>query len=577
MVRFKLPTVNRWFTYIFGLLICSCSGVSYMFGGISPSIKENMGYSQYEINMVGTMANLGGNLAIVGSLFYNFAGTRPSCLFSGISIFVGYFLVYAGSMKWIWVNYIAMGFFFMVMQNGTATAYTTALSTNILNFSHKRRGIVVGSMASLLAISSAIFTTIFSLFFSDDINGFMLFMAIAAGSIPTISTIFMNVVPREEKQHSMDSTTLAVEDGGVKGEGAVEDSSSEVEENDDEEEAERQSLNIQVASGNGDNGVVVSYGTIANNGAMYDGDDLVNNNYNKANNTLFDSTEKQPLLLTDSPLMATTSEQDLSSPVSPPVLMDPDAPAITQHQSTLKKKKTITKDKIFREVTPLRMILTLDFWLMLFVFFASVGSVIVINNNLGSIVLSLGGKKGAQNPMILFFAFSNCLGRIIAGWFSDRYSDRVSRITLFNFASLGVGLTHYGFSFATVPMMYPLNVALGLSCGALYAMIPSYMSERFGQKYFSINFSIARFGPSAGSYLLSTWLASRVYQANAKAGSLSCYGRACYQATHLICTGLCVVAFIVGLILMYRSSKMYRRIAAYNKKFGTPSTKKSVK
>lgn len=512
MARLKLPTltVNKWFTFVFGLLMCSVSGVAYMFSAIAPSLKEQMGYTQYEINMVGTMANIGGNLGIIGSLFYNFAGTRPSCLLAGFLIFIGYFMIYCGAMQWISVNFVVMGLFFMVMQNGTSTSYTAALSTNILNFSQMSRGRVVGIMASALAISSAIFTGIFAYVFKRNLNLFILFMAVACGAIPTVSTIFMNVVPQDGSFRGLFKFRLGSKE---------------------EDEDSWKPLNIQGGE--------------------------KPRHYDSASDS--DLEASQPVLY---------QSGSYGTEVSPLITEHSELAVFPIEGSAVGiQKVVITKDMIFREVNPIRMLLTLDFWLLFVVFFAGVGSAYVINNNLGSIVLSLGAKKGSQNVMVLLFSFSNCAGRIITGLVSDKIANHVTRMTVLNMSSLCIGLVHYGFSFATIGMMYPLIICLGLVYGALYAMIPSYISERFGQKYFSINFSVACLAPSLGSYLLATLLSSAIYKANSKEGSKSCYGKACYQATYLICTGLCLLAFIIGLFLMHRSSKMYTRIRAYNKKF----------
>ena len=513
MSKIKLPTItfNRWFSFVFGLLMSSVSGVSYMFGALAPPLKEQMGYTQYQINMVGTMANIGGNLGVIGSLFYNYFGTRPSCLLAGILIFVGYFLIYGAAMKWFWVSYIMMGVFFMVMQNGTATAYTAALSTNIVNYSQRSRGIVIGSMASVLAISSAIFTSIYTYVFKKELNPFLLFMAIAAGSIPTVSTIFMNVIPDKNKQAS---------------------SSSAKNYSDDDDEKDH--LNIQ-------------HGPVRRHYDSTSDSDL-----EAAQPVLYQSTYGTDI----SPLIVTDHAQ--LGPVAVP----------SSDGDDNRKRVIVTKDMIFMDVNPFQMLISLDFWLLFVVFFSSVGSAYVINNNLGSIVLSLGAQKGAQNIMVLLFSFANCLGRIIVGLVSDKIANYVTRMTILNFATLGIGLIHYGFSFSTVPAMHFWITVLGLVYGALYAMIPSFISERFGPKYFSINFNVACLAPSLGSYLLATLLASSVYKANSREGSNSCFGRGCFQATHLICTGLCVFSFIVGLFLMHRSSRMYTRIQAYNKKFG---------
>jgi hypothetical protein len=81
------------------------------------------------------------------------------------------------------------------MGNGSSGSYTAALSTNIKNFAPIHRGKVVGVLAAVFGISSAVFSSIYRYIFMGDLVHFILFMAIATGAVPLlIGFVFINVV-----------------------------------------------------------------------------------------------------------------------------------------------------------------------------------------------------------------------------------------------------------------------------------------------------------------------------------------------------------------------------------------------
>ena len=229
----------------------------------------------------------------------------------------------------------------------------------------------------------------------------------------------------------------------------------------------------------------------------------------------------------------------------------------------------LKKEDVFQNVNSLQMMLTIDFWLVFFLYFAGVGSATTMINNLGSMVLSYGGKNGQQNPMVIVFSIANSLGRILSGLISDKFAAHFTRVTVLNVSVLSMGLVIYTFVFASVPAFYFGVIGTGLMLGSIFAMVPTYISERFGPDYFAINLSISCLAPSAGSYLLSALLASKIYEAHTRDGSTRCFGKACFQLTFIILTALCLLAFIVGLFLMYRSRRLYSRIYRFHRQQST--------
>lgn len=48
-------------------------------------------------------------------------------------------------------------------------------------------------------------------------------------------------------------------------------------------------------------------------------------------------------------------------------------------------------------------------------------------NNIGSMVLSIGGKDGGQDNYVIVLSVCNCAGRIISGLLSDLVASKMNR------------------------------------------------------------------------------------------------------------------------------------------------------
>lgn len=239
-------------------------------------------------------------------------------------------------------------------------------------------------------------------------------------------------------------------------------------------------------------------------------------------------------------------------------------PSDEENVTVTEAKNELTHEQVFQNVNSLQMLLHIDFWLVFVLFFAGVGCGTTMLNNLGSMILSYGGNDGDQNPMVIAFSVANCAGRLLSGFISDKLAKRITRVTVLNASVLLMGAFLYTFIYASVPAFYVGVIGVGLTMGSVFAMVPTFVSERFGQSYFAINFSIICLAPSAGSYLLSAVMASKIYQWHSKPGSTRCFGKQCFQLTFVILTVVCLVAFMVGLLLMHRSRRMYDRIRKYH-------------
>jgi MFS family permease len=227
---------NRWLGLAAACLMMTMGGTLYGFAAVSHNLKILMDYSQYEINFVGTMGTVGSLLGIFPGIFYDYFGARPTCIIASILVFTGYFLTYLSLQHTIYSTYWLLGIYFVLVGLGASAGYTAALSTNIKNFNRKHRGKIVGILTSLFAISSAMYSTIYKYAFKQNLLPYLLFLAIASGSVPAIGFIFLNVVERKKKitveddEFTFTNTAPRTSFEGTDAEGAVQDAAEDEEE-----------------------------------------------------------------------------------------------------------------------------------------------------------------------------------------------------------------------------------------------------------------------------------------------------------------------------------------------------------
>ena len=176
---------------------------------------------------------------------------------------------------------------------------------------------------------------------------------------------------------------------------------------------------------------------------------------------------------------------------------------------------------------------------------------------------------------------------------------------------------HILFAFACPGAIYISPLLIGLGIGVTYGMVTAATSEIFGLASFGMMYNIITSVIPLGSFLLSTELAARIYDAEtereagpnrrsrigaslrgggwsetaqgngikvvgetlrngadyvgwdegghgvwgAGAQTKECVGAHCFQLTFLVLAGVCVVGAVANAVLAVRTRKMYKRLA----------------
>ncbi|EFJ44963.1 hypothetical protein VOLCADRAFT_94778, partial [Volvox carteri f. nagariensis] len=204
------------------------------------------------------------------------------------------------------------------------------------------------------------------------------------------------------------------------------------------------------------------------------------------------------------------------------------------------------------------------FWLLLFQFGVGLGTGLSYLNNLGSIVVALGGQRGGQVVFVSLFSVANATGRLAGGVLSELILRRygIPR-TLPLLASscltlIGVG----GAAVSELYNLYLVSIIAGLAFGAHWGLIPAITSDLFGLSHFGSNYTALQLGPAAGGYLLATVLTGKLYDRVARrhGDKLYCVGADCYFDTWCVLGGLNLLALLGTRELYAQSVKRYRRL-----------------
>eukprot|EP01130_Rhizamoeba_saxonica_P018019 TRINITY_DN8911_c0_g1_i1.p1 TRINITY_DN8911_c0_g1~~TRINITY_DN8911_c0_g1_i1.p1 ORF type:complete len:449 (+),score=45.49 TRINITY_DN8911_c0_g1_i1:14-1360(+) len=191
--------LKRMFAFVFSLVSMSGMGNLYAFETYGPGLKEQLNYTQGGIQLVSGVGDLGTTFgAVVMGTFYDFFGPTLTSIIATMFLFLGYFLMYLGSLKIIIHIPFIMGLFMFISGAASYASYIANLGSNLKNFHPKHRGKVIGLLVSMYGISAALITQSYDIFFSDTedpTSDFLLFSAIFLSSLAFLGIFCIRDLP----------------------------------------------------------------------------------------------------------------------------------------------------------------------------------------------------------------------------------------------------------------------------------------------------------------------------------------------------------------------------------------------
>ena len=227
-----MRTFNKSVTLSASLLIVFSTGLTYLFGLWSETLKEAYGLSQEQVEAIGSAGNLGGCGGILSGLFLDrlraWPGLGPRATIAiGLAVHgLGYTLLWAAVTRWgarercacgnaaagrlragsrrffrrpprrrFVASYWQLLVLAAVACNGGTWLDTAALATNVRNYpSH--RGSVVGALKSGVGLSASLYATVYAAAFQGSPAAFLLFVALAPVAAGLLALPFVNGVPQ---------------------------------------------------------------------------------------------------------------------------------------------------------------------------------------------------------------------------------------------------------------------------------------------------------------------------------------------------------------------------------------------
>ncbi|MCO5585708.1 hypothetical protein L7F22_039644 [Adiantum nelumboides] len=203
---------------------------------------------------------------------------------------------------------------------------------------------------------------------------------------------------------------------------------------------------------------------------------------------------------------------------------------------------------------------SVNFWLLVFAVFFSMGSGTTAFNNLRQIAEA----QGYENAEVLVSMCNiwNFVGHLVGGYLSEVSTRNCGhpRSLLLAVAQVIMATGHILFATALPGTIYVAVFLVAACYGVEWAVFPAAVSELFGLQNFGILYNVVTIANPAGSLIYSTFITGPVYDRQAREqGSSTCEGTICFETTFFVMAAVCVIGSSLSIALAIRTRSFYRR------------------
>ncbi|THU50154.1 hypothetical protein C4D60_Mb06t17090 [Musa balbisiana] len=569
---------NRWLVFVAAMWVQAVAGIGYLFGSLSPVIKSSLGYNQRQIARLGVAKDLGDSIGFLAGSLCEILPLWAALLVGVLQNFVGY--------GWVWLIVTgrapvlplwAMCILIFVGTNGETYFNTAALVSCVQNFP-KSRGPIVGILKGFAGLSGAILTQIFAMIHTPD-HAALIFMVAVGPSMVVISLMFIvrpvgghrQVRPSDQSSFMFVYSICLLLAAYLMGVMLLED--------------------LVDLSGT----VIIVFTVVllfllivpvvipllltfhfdvvspVQEFLLPEPSNGESSKSAEQNEVIFSEVEDEKPKDVD--LLPASERQKRIAHLQAKLFL-----AAADGAVRVKKKRGPHRGEDF---TLMQALIKADFWLMFVSLLLGSGSGLTVIDNLGQMSESLGYDE--THIFVSMISIWNFLGRVGGGYLSEvivRDHAYPRHVTLACF-QIVMAIGHLFFAMAWPGTMYIGTLLIGLGYGAHWAIVPAAASELFGLKNFGALYNFLTVANPAGSLIFSGLIASVIYDHEAEKQAhgihssllrvrrllegalldveepLKCKGSICFFFSSLIMSGLCVIAVILSLILVYRTRIVY--------------------
>jgi MFS family permease len=189
-------------------LLCSsiaalASGTPYLYGVYSPQLISRCGFSALDSSYLSFSGSIGTSIGgFIAGLIIDKFGVKPGLLLGAALEFIGFGIFYI-NYKYALHNFFHLLIAMCCIGFGSVLAYFATIKVATLNFP-KHRGFANACPVSAFGLAALFYAFVSTVFFADNIEGLLKFIALFTGLVISASSIFIRIYENEEDDDERD-------------------------------------------------------------------------------------------------------------------------------------------------------------------------------------------------------------------------------------------------------------------------------------------------------------------------------------------------------------------------------------